>query len=911
MKGFQFGRRHLLLFAAIVLVTIGVVLAACRSQAPIPLTGAAAEMAGAPLPVAGDVHAEYMTVSVALPGTASFARLPDDGWYQLLSGSLIATDDLGEAWLQLRTCPMLVYIFQNSGLVTSACSKAEQTSGNVTCSTQGTAAFRDECASKIVIQTPGAEVTLEGTWLTVTYLPDRQLTVVLVFDGKAAVQPVRNLAEHEDAPRDLGNPIMVKAQHFWFSTPGESADPIGGLAAREPHPFDRLPLVMQELGLERWMEKILERARMDNVLGDPSPFSPTPTISVTRTPSPTATATPTPTPEPPRLCTVVSRALNLRTGPGTNYSLIESLRRGTVLQALARNSDERWIVIVVPESDRQGWVFAGSEYIRCDFPIANLLAATPPPAPGIAAPPTPRPIPPPGVAFQATPLTLHSYQEPKCTTLRWNVVNAASVALDGQGVRHADSAQRCPEFSTTYTLLVQGLDGRYSSYSVSVTVIPDTTPPTVIRAEAIEAAGVVTITVEARDAESGLHRIDIRVNERHVGTCGASPCSVVIGPLEQGTYTYAADVYDRAGNQALSRPGTLVVGPRGLPDLVVSKFEVYPAEKRDAAGYLLVRTRVDVTNHGTSDAAPFEVSLRLSDATGSIFGDPATYAVSRPLAPGETWGEQFNLRIMLPAKGGSVWLQAQADSAHSVKEASEENNFSERRLIRTEPPPASPTPTDTPTAHTPDLVVRFTPGTPDKVGGNFIYVSVQVEVMNQGSADADKDFVVLFRAYDANGRSLRINDPDSFGVSSLPAGTSRSREFVLQIYVPPGFENVRLQAIADSTNSVSEENERNNSSDLRLVWTEQSGTSPMPMDTPGPTPSIELGPPTPTDTPVPVPTEASPSPVPIETSPPAPTETPAPLPAKPATPVPTAALPLLMTTAPSPPVATNTPVPEG
>lgn len=657
MREMQAGRSQLLLFAPIVLLTIGLLLAACRPAAPIPLTGAQAGMASAPLPVVGDVRAEYMAVSIAPPGAASFARLPDGRWYQLLAGSLIATDDLGEAWLQLRTCKTLVYVFHNSGLVTSACSKAEQASGNVTCSTQGTAAFRDECASRVVIQTLGAEVTLEGTWLTVTYLPDRRLTVVLVFDGEAAVQPVRNVDEREDAPRDLGDPVTVGARHFWFSTPGESADPIGGLAARESHPFDRLPVVMQELGLERWMEKILERARMDNVLGDPPAFSPTPTISVTPTPNPTPTATATPTPEPARLCTVVSRALNLRNGPGTDYLLIGSLPRGAALQALARNSDERWIVIEVQGSGQQGWVFAGSGYITCDFPIASLPAATPPPTPGNAAPPTPRPIPPPGVAFQAAPLTLSSYQEPKCTTLTWNVVNAASVALDGQDVRPADSAQRCPSVSTTYTLLVRGHDGRVVNYPVTVTVIPDTAPPTIIRSDAVETRGGVAVTVEARDAESGLERIDIRVNDEPVGSCPVSPCSVVAGPLDEGSNTYTVEAYDRAGNRATFR-ATFTVGPpaRPAPDLIVGRFVLQgtPDPTRDS---VLVPVRVVVTNQGSVEAPPFKVAVSASDGSDSIF----LYARAS-LAPQASITFDATIRVRRPAQGERIVLRATADS---------------------------------------------------------------------------------------------------------------------------------------------------------------------------------------------------------------------------------------------------------
>jgi hypothetical protein len=146
---------------------------------------------------------------------------------------------------------MLIYIFQQSRLIKAACPKSDYLGGNVTCAVEGTSVYNNQCASQIVIQTPSVELVLEGTWLSVTYLPEQQLSLIMVFEGQVSAHPVLNADTY-----DQGAAVDIVAGYFWFSTPGATAEPIAGLAARELHSFDQLLPVVEELNLWHWIERI-------------------------------------------------------------------------------------------------------------------------------------------------------------------------------------------------------------------------------------------------------------------------------------------------------------------------------------------------------------------------------------------------------------------------------------------------------------------------------------------------------------------------------------------------------------------------------------------------------------------------------------------------------------------------------
>ena len=115
------------------------------------------------------------------------------------------------------------------------------------------------------------------------------------------------------------------------------------------------------------------------------------------TPVPVVSPTPvqpTPTPQPPAQgvpqATVNAYALNVRTGPGTNYDIVGVLLNGQKVEISGRNADATWYQIkFAPAPGGLGWVSAA--YVTADN-VGNVpvVEAPPPPPP---PPPTPTPVP--------------------------------------------------------------------------------------------------------------------------------------------------------------------------------------------------------------------------------------------------------------------------------------------------------------------------------------------------------------------------------------------------------------------------------------------------------------------------------------------------------------------------------------
>ena len=132
----------------------------------------------------------------------ALARLADGRWHGLDAGGCVTTDDIGEAKLDIDGC-MFIYVLQDSRqLVRRGCRKDAAISGNASCSVQGTSVYNNACAGEVIVQTPSAEIQLHGTWLAVTYLPNLELSLVQVYEGRARVLPVTDLEEYKLAPDD-------------------------------------------------------------------------------------------------------------------------------------------------------------------------------------------------------------------------------------------------------------------------------------------------------------------------------------------------------------------------------------------------------------------------------------------------------------------------------------------------------------------------------------------------------------------------------------------------------------------------------------------------------------------------------------------------------------------------------------
>lgn len=124
------------------------------------------------------------------------------------------------------------------------------------------------------------------------------------------------------------------------------------------------------------------------------PATATPTLEPTWTPTntpilPTSTPAPTGTPMLPEAVVIAPNGLNLRSGPGSNYSVIGFLRNGDTLDVQGRITSNEWIQVFSLSSDTLGWVAAGSEYVTINVDLNTLPRVQPPPTPT----PIPTPIP--------------------------------------------------------------------------------------------------------------------------------------------------------------------------------------------------------------------------------------------------------------------------------------------------------------------------------------------------------------------------------------------------------------------------------------------------------------------------------------------------------------------------------------
>jgi hypothetical protein len=97
-------------------------------------------------------------------------------------------------------------------------------------------------------------------------------------------------------------------------------------------------------------------------------------------PTSTHTQTPSPTLVGLKYC-VVPNLLNLRSGPGTEYSIVVIQSQGTCGQATARDKDASWVYFIT--DNYSGWAYAkylSGEGDISSLPLYTALTLTPPAA---------------------------------------------------------------------------------------------------------------------------------------------------------------------------------------------------------------------------------------------------------------------------------------------------------------------------------------------------------------------------------------------------------------------------------------------------------------------------------------------------------------------------------------------------
>jgi heme/copper-type cytochrome/quinol oxidase subunit 2 len=128
----------------------------------------------------------------------------------------------------------------------------------------------------------------------------------------------------------------------------------------------------------------------------PAPTSTLAARSQGAEPAPTVPPEPTVEPEPmateeepsePR-AVVTNDTLNIRTGPGTGYPVVGSLKRGDEVTVTGRNKAGTWLAITT-DGGLEGWVYA--EYATVNTAVESLPVAQAPPPPASPTPSAPKP----------------------------------------------------------------------------------------------------------------------------------------------------------------------------------------------------------------------------------------------------------------------------------------------------------------------------------------------------------------------------------------------------------------------------------------------------------------------------------------------------------------------------------------
>lgn len=119
------------------------------------------------------------------------------------------------------------------------------------------------------------------------------------------------------------------------------------------------------------------------------PPSATPDSAATISAAQSATPEPTATSSVP-IVTVQNAQLNARSGPGTDYPVLVTLKQGDTMPALGISADRNWVQVVLPDGQK-GWVSSGEQFVAVSLPDALTIstdfaalptAAPPPPAAG-------------------------------------------------------------------------------------------------------------------------------------------------------------------------------------------------------------------------------------------------------------------------------------------------------------------------------------------------------------------------------------------------------------------------------------------------------------------------------------------------------------------------------------------------
>ena len=182
---------------------------------------------------------------------------------------------------------------------------------------------------------------------------------------------------------------------------------------------------------------------------------------------------PTPEAGDPTATVIATAGVNLRTGPGLNYSVVGTAPYLSTLEVVGASEDGTWWVVNVPGApNNYGWV--AEEFVDVENGEEAIVIAIPPtPTPAATATTTATPAP--DISFSADRTVINAGES---ATLSWSVENIKAVYVYPVGDNFynypavgQDSRNVQPFITTTYELLTINPDDSTSQSRIEITVV--------------------------------------------------------------------------------------------------------------------------------------------------------------------------------------------------------------------------------------------------------------------------------------------------------------------------------------------------------------------------------------------------------------------------------------------------------
>lgn len=224
-------------------------------------------------------HASPASVQVKRLAPEVWAGVPavlpplveSDEWMDLGASGAVKTDTEGEASIRIPGCTEPLFVAGDSHVQLVSCRENGGSDTPTPCARKGTLYFSGTCAGTLAVDTYSARVSSAGATFSVSYVPLRRLSLIIVFEGEVAVQPVLDFDSGE-----LASAVTVPAGTFLHVMPGQHPVPVRNIPGREPRPMSELQTLTKSLFIEPMIEHIGQRAADDGLLPDPWPATDNP-----------------------------------------------------------------------------------------------------------------------------------------------------------------------------------------------------------------------------------------------------------------------------------------------------------------------------------------------------------------------------------------------------------------------------------------------------------------------------------------------------------------------------------------------------------------------------------------------------------------------------------------------------------